>query len=105
MFIEYLMVLIVCGCKCKDFFIISNTFSQLFSEPNSLISKDIKLFLEARFSGVKYRYNDSFHAADSGMCLKELRIRISGNPSDCILHTILKSLLINVDTIREYYLY
>ena len=68
MFIEYLMVLIVCGCKCKDFFLISNTFSQLFSEPNSLISKDIKLFLEATFSGVKYRYNDSFHAADSGMC-------------------------------------
>ena len=55
MFIEYLMVLIVCGCKCKDFFIISNTFSQLFSEPNSLISKDIKFFIEAPFSRVKYR--------------------------------------------------
>ena len=31
MFIEYLMVLIVCGCKCKDFFLIPNTFSQLLS--------------------------------------------------------------------------
>ena len=38
---------LVCGCKCKDFFLISNTFSQLFSEPNSLISKDIKFFIEA----------------------------------------------------------
>ena len=68
MFIEYLMVLIVCGCKCRDFFLISNTFKQLFSWTKSLISKDIKLFLEATFSGVKYHYNDSFHAADSGMC-------------------------------------
>ena len=44
MFIEYLMVLIVCGCKCRDFFLISNTSKQLFSLPKSLISKDIKFF-------------------------------------------------------------
>ena len=68
MFIEYLMVLIVCGCKCRDFFLISNTSRQLFSRAKSLISKDIKFFLEAPFSGVKYRYNDSFHHDDSGMC-------------------------------------
>ena len=59
MFIEYLMVLIVCGCKCRDFFLISNTSRQLFSEPNSLISKDIKFFPEAPFLEVKYRYNDT----------------------------------------------
>ena len=68
MFIEYLMVLIVCGCKCRDFFLISNTSRQLFSRAKSLISKDIKFFIEAPFSRVKYRYNDSFHHADSGMC-------------------------------------
>ena len=60
MFIEYLMVLFVCGCKCREFFLISNTSRQLFSRAKSLISKDIKFFLEASFSGVKYRYNDSF---------------------------------------------
>ena len=60
MFIEYLMVLIVCGCKCKDFFIISNTFRQLFFCRKWLISKDIKFFPEAPFPVVKYRYNDSF---------------------------------------------
>ena len=49
MFIEYLMVLIVCGCKCRDFFLISNTSRQLFSWPKSLISKDIKFFPEAPF--------------------------------------------------------
>ena len=54
------MVLIVCGCKCRDFFLISNTFKQLFSWTKSLISKDIKFFIEAPFSRVKYRYNDSF---------------------------------------------
>ena len=42
MFIEYLMVLIVCGCKCREFFLISNTSRQLFSRAKSLISKDIK---------------------------------------------------------------
>ena len=60
MFIEYLMVLIVCGCKCREFFLISNTSRQLFSRAKSLISKDIKFFPEATFSRVKYRYNDSF---------------------------------------------
>ena len=55
MFIEYLMVFLGLSCKCKGFFTISNTFSQLFSEPNSLISKDIKFFIEAPFSRVKYR--------------------------------------------------
>ena len=50
----------VCGCKCRDFFLISNTSRQLFSWLKTLISKDIKFFLEAPFSRVKYRYNDSF---------------------------------------------
>ena len=51
MFIEYLMVLIVCGCKCRDFFLISNTSKQLFSWPKSLISKDIKFFLRLSLWG------------------------------------------------------
>lgn len=39
----------VCGCKCRDFFLISNTSRQLFSRAKSLISKDIKFFPEAPF--------------------------------------------------------
>ena len=40
---------LVYGCKCKDFFLISNTFRQLFFCRKSLISKDIKFFPEAPF--------------------------------------------------------
>ena len=38
----------VCGCKCRDFFLISNTSRQLFSRAKSLISKDIKSYMRKR---------------------------------------------------------
>ena len=57
---------LVCGFKCKDFSLVSNTFSQLFSEPNSLISKDIKSYMTGYFHFGNNHFNSA--VSDRRIC-------------------------------------
>ena len=65
----------VCGCKCREFFLISNTSRQLFSRAKSLISKDIKFFPEAPFPVVSIVITTLF------LIIAQFRVKVSKSQS------------------------
>ena len=56
----------VCGCKCREFFLISNTSRQLFSRAKSLISKDIKSYMTGYFHFGNNHFNSA--VSDRRIC-------------------------------------